>query len=657
MPKKKDEFISEYGIETNTEITSDKDEFFNLSRQVQSEYDLAWNHQKPKKDEWNIRLKLYNNQKRDKEAVGDTTMFSIHQTVLASLYTDRLDISWIPGNGDEEVAENLNKLSEYDYTAMQKNITDYEWDWDTLFFGRGLCSLEEYIRDPEKNIYLPVPQVLDPITFLRDPYAKSVNGDLLHRGACRFYGYETKMTQDEIENNEHIFEGTDFKEISFGSKLKSLLSDAIAGRAEAQGLQNQNIKNGSESNLGVNGQYDITIWYTHYKSKGQVKKVKLWLANDRTKVIGMQVFSEDYWKLIDRSLYPTSHDWDGTSIPDLTEDKQRARAVAQNLGLKAMKADLHPMYIYDTNRITNRNDLKFGFDKFIGVDAEGKPVGDTIIPLNKARPNLELLNFIYTTLDISAQKATATSDIQQGIQSQKDRPLGETNALINKTDTRYSLAAKIFGWSEKTFWLYYYKSYKDNFKEDIDEKVLTLTGAFGARWRPLKRENIIAVNDPDVSVESRSISRAKQLEDRQSLTQYFSLALQDPTINRRWALKKLAELNGLEKDELEMLFPPTIDERIAEDENVLLNEDKFVAVQSEDEHNIHLEIHAKATPTDKALAHIETHKQALSIKKTNPEFFPPDNTSNNFQAGDPMGKIGSMAKQGTITPSNASAMN
>ena len=50
------------------------------------------------------------------------------------------------------------------------------------------------------------------------------------------------------------------------------------------------------------------------------------------------------------------------------------------------------------------------------------------------------------------------------------------------------------------------------------------------------------------------------------------MALQEPTANRRWGLKKLGKLNGLKKDEIERLFPPTIDEQVAEDENEMLNE-------------------------------------------------------------------------------------
>ena len=405
--KSRKNFIKDNSIPT----VQGRDTFLFLSRQIQAEYDLAWKHQKPKKDEWEVRLKLYNNQKRQKDAVGDTTLFTVFQTILASLYVDRLDATWEgKEQGDEEVAENLNALARSDYDDMEKDIADFEWIWDTCFFGRGLLLLEEYERDPDNNIYLPMPQVLDPIPFLRDPSAKSVNGDVKGRGRARFWGYEVKMTKDEMEDNPHFFDDIKFEDLKFGSGTQSVFQDAIEARNEAQGLQSTS-KQEKEELLGANAQYTLTEWRTHWDIGGQVKKVKVWLANDRTKAVGVQVLKADKWALIDRPLYPTAHDWDGTSIPDLTEDKQRARAVAQNLGLNAMKADLYPMYAYDSNRITNRKDLKFGFNKFIPVDAKGEPIENAIAPLIKARPNLQLLDFIYNSLDVSAQKATATPEI------------------------------------------------------------------------------------------------------------------------------------------------------------------------------------------------------------------------------------------------------
>ena len=630
-----------------------------LAKQCAAEYLMAWKHQSGKKEEAEIRLKLYNNQTREKGDVGDTTLFSTMQTVLAALYIDRLSVEFGgKEEGDEETADNLTAMADSDYTDMEKDIIDFDWDWDTLFFGRGLVDLSEWERDADKGIFLPIPNVVDPIPFLRHPNAVSINGNRSGKGAARFFGSEVKMTAQEIEELPHLVKTFKMSSVKFGSGSYSILKDAIEARDLAQGRQAQNLDHEQKS-LGVNAEYDITIWHTHRKVGKNVKKVKVWLANNRTEVIAEQILKHDFWSIIDRPLYPTAHDWDGTSIPDLVEDKQRARATAQNLGLKAMTADLYPNYIFDTNKVTNSKDLKFGFNKYIPVDAKNQALSNAIMPLIKARPNMELFNYILTTLDLSAQKATATSDIQQGIQPEKDRTLGENNLIASRTDTRYSLSAKIFGWSEKRFWQQWYRMYKDNFAEKIDEKVLRVVGALGAKHRPLSRDDIIADKDPHVMIESKVLSRAKQLEERVSLTEYFALALQEPTSNRRWGLKKLGKVTGLENDELDMLFPPTIDERIAEAENEFLSENKNdkVEVQKEDDHNVHLEVHNKATDTDAKYAHMKSHEEALSVKKVNPEFFPEDNQATDFQAPGagnvlPINDVGN--EEGAVAPSQTS---
>jgi hypothetical protein len=544
-------------------------------------------------------------------------------------------------------------MAEFDYDEMAKAQLDYDWDFDTCFFGRGLLSMEEYARDPERNVFVPQPFVIDPILFLRDPLAQSVNGNRSGRGEMRFGGYEVKMgKQDMLDHPDFIKDTLKFENINYGGGLESIMQDAV----QAQGRQSS-LRNEEEKNLGDNARYDVTIWYTYYKGEGDEKpaKYKVYLVNDRKDVVGLKKIARKrgkriIWTIVDRVLYPTSHDWDGTSIPDLVEDKQRARAVAQNLGLKAMKADLYPMYVYDSNRIKNRNDLNFDFNKFVPADIpEGGNVGNAIAPIMKAQPNMNLLDFIYTSLDASAQKATATPEIQQGAMSEQQRTLGELNLIASKVDTRYSLSAKIFGWSEAEFWSHWYSLYDENFADKIDEKILRVVGAFGAKWRPIKRDDIIGELSPDIKIESKVLSRAKQLEERQSLTQYLGVVFGDPTANRRYGMRELGRLNGLTKDQIDRLLPPTIDERIAEDQNEVLSKNELVPVKPEDDHNVHLEIHSKAKDTDATYAHIETHKKALSIKKVNPELFPQDPMAANFQAG--QGQITPVA-----TPGSSSAM-
>jgi len=630
-----------------------KTDYSSLERQVQAEYTLGFNYTKSKRDEQLVRLKLYNNQRRDKDAAGDTTLFTIFQTVLASLYIDRLTTEWSGREqGDEETAENLNALAKYDYEEMAKDELDYEWDWDTAFFGRGLCMMSEYIRDPEKGIFIPAPDVWDPMTFLRDPRATSVNGNrLLGYNAARFFGREVCMSKKDMEDNPNFFKDIDWTTMKYGVSTQSLVDAAVQARADAQNLTDQS-RMTKEALLGDNAEYCLTDWFTNWNGH----KVRVWLANDRTKVVGYKELPDRPWPLIDRSLYPTAHDWDGTSIPDLLEDKQRLRAVAQNLGIKAMTADLYPMYIYDQNKIKNKHDLDFAFNKFIPSDGAA---GDAVLPLRKSFPNLNLLDFIYQSLDASAQKATATSDIQQGAMASQQRTLGELNLVAQKTETRYGLSAKVFGWSEKRFWQQWYQMYKDNFADKIDEKVIRVVGAFGAKWRPLQKKDIVTKRlDPDVTIESQQVTRAHQMEERQAVGTMLSLIMQDPTANIRYAQKRMAKTYGMEKDEVERLLPPTIDEYVAEDENENLSKNKFVQVRGEDNHNTHLEIHAKAGETKSKQAHVATHKKALVMQKKNPELFPVQQQQKEEQMMQQQGAEGGSAPKpslGVATPGAGSA--
>ena len=91
----------------------DEKKYSGLTDQIETEYKLAYLFIKPRWDEWLIRLKLYSNQMRDKLSVGDPLLFTIFQTVLASLYDDKLQVKFeARERSDEEQAENLNLLAE-----------------------------------------------------------------------------------------------------------------------------------------------------------------------------------------------------------------------------------------------------------------------------------------------------------------------------------------------------------------------------------------------------------------------------------------------------------------------------------------------------------------------------------------------------------------
>lgn len=585
----------------------EKRDFSSLISQVETEFQMGYWFMRPKLDEWALRLKLYNNQRRDKTAVGDPLMFTIHQTVLASLYSDRLNAEFTARKrADEHKEENWNAMARFDEDQMGKDIFDYEFDWDASWFGRGIAMFMDFDRDT----LTPIPEVWDPMTFLRDPRATSVAGDRRGRGRLRFGGREIRLSQNDIKSAGVYFNTKGLK--SDGNDISSLFDRNAQLRADAQGLGDvtkYNVK-------GENADFRALEWLTTWKGK----PVLVTLANNRTKIIRYQVV-EPGFNLIDRAIYPMAHDWDGVSIPDLTEDKQRARSIVQNGALRAIKAQQEPMYLFDTNKIKNKADLNFGFNKHIGID--GNPNNAVIVaPKDQVRQEV---NWILDVLDGGAQRATATPDIQQGANSDQRRTATEQNLVAAKVDTRYSLSAKIFGWSEKRFWLQYIKLYKKHFTSKIDEKQIRTRGAMGSHWTSIKREDIVGEADFDVDIESKAVSDAKRLEKLQMFRAWFKdvYASMPQDVNLRYALRYEGKLSGFDSEIIDGVMAPNADELLAEQENITLSKGDKVDVNPTDDDIIHMEIHNKADDTPEKLAHMAAHKKAMALKKARPDLFPP----------------------------------
>jgi len=593
----------------------DEDTQKQLVRQISNEYDLAFKFNENKRSTQLARLKLYNNQRRVQSAVGDPLMFTVFNTILASLYDDELIHTWEGREeGDEEVEDNLNAMATHDYDVMGKAEMDYYWDWDACFFGRGLVLQMDF--DRTKGIMAPAPEIIDPTVFIRDPKATSVNGTGKgHKGALRFGGFMTGATYYELKNSPGYF---NIKSLRKDREVRrSLMDEASEARNDAQSRDSFYAQ---EEALGKYENYEFQLlnWFTHIKGR----KYLVTLGNQRNtlvRLIDVDKYSGN-WPITDRTIYPMSHDWDGVSIPDLTEDKQRARALLLNLGLKSAKSEAMPQYLFDQTKIKNKNDLNWKHDKFIGVD--GRVGDETMRPVNKATVH-QHVNVIMDILDTASQRALATPDIQQGIQSEERRTLGEINLVSSKVDTRYSLSAKVFGWSERAYWRQWYRQHKLHLKNKIDEKVVRIRGPLAPAWRKLKRDNVISQIDPDVRIESKVISEAKRIRQQQGFAIYASVAIQNPDNDRRMIERHLGKLNGLTKEELEMFHPKTIDELQAERENELLADDKIPTISVHDDHQTHIRIHAKANDTPESRGHIRAHQELALIRRARPELFGP----------------------------------
>jgi len=576
--------------------------------QFESEYNLCYDSTQTKRKTALKRLKLFNNQKRDEAKVGDPLLFALQMTVLANLYNDKLSCVYEANEeGDAEVAENLTAIAQNDHRVMEKDILDYEWDWDACFFGEGYVYQNEF----DRNTKTPIAELWDPMATILDPRRSSINGNQVGAGAAMFFGREVTMSKSEMKKSGNYF---NLHRIRKDKDLKSLTSEASLARRQAKGMEVSDLK---EEALTENYEYKIIQWFTHIDGKKYLTAV----ANNRNLIIRHQELEGDKWPLLERRLFPMSHG-DAVSIPDLIEDKQRARAIMINLGMDSAMADLYSMYLFDQRKFDNNQNFDFEFNKWIPVKGSVQGAAE---PLQKSSFHQQV-NLIMNMLDISAQKAVAAPEVAQGVSPRVDRTLGETQEVLQGKDVRHSLSARIFGWSDKRFWQQHYLIYKRSFKNGLDKKVIRIQGPLAPIWRTLQKDNIIAKVDPDVTIEVASIAEAKRRAEFIEFSQFAQIVIQDPAVNRRYTFRKLGQLSGLSKQSMVMMFPPTIDEYRAEDENQQIAKKKLPKVKALDDDVTHIEIHNKATDNVAKLAHIEAHKKMMMYKKEHPENFPQEQT-------------------------------
>lgn len=578
-----------------------KDQQRDLIKQCQNEIIHSETFMRPKWRIWRKRLRLLNNQKKNESDISEPLAHTHFNTIHAALYDDEIRTTFLPREqGDVVITEVLNPLYEYDSDLMNKRVIDYEWIWNTLFFGRSLVMMFEFDRD---NM-VPRPEVVNMMTWYRDPNATSVNGDSSSRGAMRFGGRPILLTKKELEDAE-VYENID--EINIGTAENDILQDAKDEIRNAQGFQTST----SDDVIGENRLMIVMEWLTIFEGK----RVVVGLANGWNLLVRFnELKDQDQWGIINQTMYPNSMSWDGVSVLDLIEDKQRAKATIINAALFTVQTNGNHMYAYDANKITNESDLDFEQNRHIPVD--GDPAG-AIEPIQRNQVNNEV-QFMLNYIDESAQKATGATEIQQGASTGAKKTATEIATVSESVDTRFNLLSKVIGWSEKEFARYWYKMYKMHFRNTLDEKIMRIVGQNGIFFKSFTRENLISNIDPDVSVRSKIVGEAKRIREIQEFNSAFEVLAQDPNVNIDQLIRKRAKLSGATEMEMQQLFKPDAERILAIEENEKLDSNEFVDINPTDDDLKHLEEHPKAADTTKNQAHQAAHWKQYIAKNKNP---------------------------------------
>jgi hypothetical protein len=583
-----------------------------LKAQVQKEYKTAKDWIMPFYQKSYKNLKLYLNEKRDDDKVGDPILYTVMNTIHASMYSDIPAVKF-RGRTIEDIDTEfgLNLLVDYDYDDMEKDQLDMDWLWDACFFGYGIVEMTYFDRARK----IPSPRLVDPFCFL---YAPDTGGELDSAAYC---GEELQLTRREMKDaGVYIFEEDDVVE---GSSFNDLPEMASKARTESQGKADQSVGSDTDESTD-NSKVHLVEWRTWFEGK----RVLVALANDLDKIVRYKELDfQNTWGYVEKKISRTAHQFKGASIPDMVGDKQRMRSEIINLAATMVKGQQYPHYIYNNNLIRNRADLRFGFNKFTGVPGNPR---DVVVPMNQYTPNMAFTNYILQYLDAAAQRATASAEMQQGVLAGQERTLGELNLVAQKADTRYALMMKTLMMGEKRFWQQWYAMYKKHFKDGLDEKVLRLTGDLDQQFYTLTRTEIISDSDvdPDVEVVSTVIEEAKTQKELGKYVQLMNAVATSPDVDRRTLVRQFAQVAGISDSEIDAIFPPTVDELTAEMQNVVFGEIASgkklppPEVLTSDNHMVHMRIHRKADPTPARNVHMRAHLKAMVELKKNPDLDP-----------------------------------
>ena len=595
--------------EENKELI-DNYSYDDILAQGQGEIKESRDYVNPKREAFRDRLKLYNNQRKQKDKIGDNSIYIIMTTMLAVYYSDELEVGFTGRDiSDVDAADNTEKLAKFDYDEMEMDVINYKVQWDRFFFGLGIRQISEW----DKKRKTPIPKSLNPLCWLPDPHGHIVMKNF------RYSGFEVAYTKNEMTEDAGFFN------LSLLSKGKSGGSSELDANAtaytEAQGLAQTEHKENENDNNVV---YDMVDHFMEIKGKDGSNRKFLVTFDDNVKNIfrfeeveAITTEEKENPSLVPFPLTlnyysPNRTDPFGTSVPDLVEDKQRAKSVFKNLQIAAVKADLYPMYLYNRDKILNRRDLDFAFNKFIPV--RGDVDNGTLQPLNKSTARLgESLNIIQA-LDADANIAVGADKNAQGVLSDQDRTATEVQQTTANANLRFLLGSKINSWGEKKFWKLWYRLYRQNMKA-AEKKTIRLSSALGSNFISLTRKDFITKEDPDISIKSKLEVDQKRSRDRVAFASIFPMITQDPTkplSAKRYAERHLLRLYGLPSEEIAMISPSTPDEMRAKMENELLNKNNFkdVKVSVEEDHLSHMLIHSQSEKTDATQAHINAHKMA-----------------------------------------------
>lgn len=571
--------------------------------QIQSHYEesqqFLWN----RKQRQVSQLILLNNLQKGPESIASTLLVTLFLRTLAAHYDDKQQVKFVPGQemSNRTVME-MNILAQNDYREMEMDKLEYDWMWDTLFFGRGF--METYRFDTERKIMQP--EVINPLVLNYDPYFDKSE-------EWRYYNKWLSKSKWEVQRLIKKGDITGIKDVSeIPSGMEPYLWNFKVRRDQAR-----------KAIAVATDSYQADVYQIleafEYDENGD--KCCFWVDKDFSKILYKEVLDlrdgpdgTSKWPLVVKECFREPHSSVPFSVADLLDDKHRAKSVLLNLALYAAKDKANPLYGYNPDKVKDISQLlSRQISQHIPMDSQ-----DAMWPLNTQNPmDAGLQNFIIMLTQEASDPVGAgleTAPTKKGSQT-------ATHDSIQQqlNDMAQSIQSKVMQFGEKEFWMDWWHRYRRNAKAG-DEKIATITGVKGLTWEKIDLGIMNTKYPPGILVFSAKDAEYKDLVLRRDYMELYP-ALQatlDPDGMRNFNKYEFMPLFVKDPVAIDNMFPKTIDEIKAEEENEILGEGekgKLTPVSETDNHQQHLQIHQMAKKTWATWVHMAWHEELLAMQK------------------------------------------
>lgn len=547
--------------------------------------------------------KIFHDQRKDKDVVGDFSFFVVHSAYMARTYVDKVSAKFSPVGEIQavDVVDNMNLVYEQDMDEDHYGKLRYKKNYDKFKYGVGVIACIGWDWVKKQNIW----QTLDPRYIVVDP-----NGDYIE-DEYSFIGYETFINEDQFEDDWDNVE-----------ELVTWVSEEIKKQRDAAK---------ANADINLNESTDQGIYQIYYElayepdEKWVVRPCWSIWGNERRVLLKKwfpnPVFDWEKKNLSDMKLSdivicdrwrPMKDSFFGHRLATFAAKIQVQKAKYSTLRYEKWRAELYPMYLVNSRLIKNKEDLEFGFNKMVMINAlEWEDISNAMKPLVK---DFRADNSYLVERDLDQQLTRVTGglngDLIQGNETERRETLGTNKLIQGNTDINLQHTTVIESWFEKKLALAWLRWYLQNFAS-WDQKLVEFNSALWVKFARLSKDQFLKIVDIHVTVTSAAQLEKENNEKRVALSNALNLfaSLSLPEWVKRFLAREVGRASGVHDDILDATLMPQ--EIRAIQENQIMTSGIRVGIDRSDEHLTHLIIHRMAWVDTLEMAnHIQAHLQA-----------------------------------------------